>query len=207
VPPETLAASAEQLADEIAGLHIRRIRTARGLSLKQIAERTGLSVGLISQIERGVSSASVRVLARMADALSVGIGDLFGPVAGAHFDPTGIVARAADRRRVDFKATNCVKELLTPQEQQPRLDIFIMTLGPGGNSGNDAYGHEGEEAALVLEGGVELTVDNRKFVLSVGDTWRFSSARPHRFSNAGPRTAKILVVNFRHQQSSNEEAP
>jgi transcriptional regulator with XRE-family HTH domain len=193
--PTTTAA--DQPADEIVGSHIRRLRTARGLSLKQVAERTELSVGLVSQIERGISSASVRVLARVADALSVGIGDLFAPVSGSQSEPASIVARAADRRRIDFKSTHCVKELLTPQEQDPRLDIYLITLGQGGNSGEEAYGHDGEEAGLVLEGGLELVVEDRKFVLATGDTWRFSSTRPHRFSNAGQRTAKLIVINFR----------
>jgi uncharacterized cupin superfamily protein len=61
--------------------------------------------------------------------------------------------------------------------------------------------HEGEEAGIVLEGGLELVVDGRRHVLGEGDTFRFASGRPHRFANAGSRLAKILWVNYRDRTS------
>src|SRR5687768_11271596 len=69
----------DETADLALGERIRHLRKARGKSLKDLSEATGLSISFVSQIERGLSSASVRTLARLADALDVGIGELFGP--------------------------------------------------------------------------------------------------------------------------------
>ena len=184
-------------ADIAVGNRIRHLRKARGRSLKEVALRAGLSVGFLSQIERGLSSVSIRVLARLADSLDAAIGDIFpGPdiveTAGPPF-----VARVADRRHMDFPAKGMSKELLTPFELSPRIDIYIMTLAPGGSSGDQPFTHQGEEAGVVLEGGIELVVDGRKAILGKGDSFRFSSTLPHEYRNAGSGEAKAFWINFR----------
>lgn len=182
--------------DVLVGERIRGLRKARGLSLKEVAQSAGLSSGFLSQIERGLSSASVRALARIADALGVMISDIFPSDDG--FDGTNqVIARIKDRKRIDLAQTGVTKELLTPFPNTPRLDIYMMTLEPGGRSGDEPYSHDGEEAGVVLEGGLELVVDGRKYVLGEGDSFRFRSSRPHQFSNAGDRIARALWVNFR----------
>ena len=184
--------------DVLVGERIRGLRKARGLSLKDIALEAGLSAGFLSQVERGLSSASVRALARIADALGVMISDIFPSDEG--FDGANqVVARVKDRKRIDFAQTGVTKELLTPFPITPRLDIYMMALEPGGSSGNEPYSHDGEEAGLVLEGGLELIVDGRKYVLGEGDSFRFKSSRPHQFSNAGDRVVRALWINFREK--------
>jgi quercetin dioxygenase-like cupin family protein len=164
----------------------------------ELSQKSGLSAGFLSQVERGLSSASVRALARIADALGAVISDIF-PADSALESGSQIVARVKDRKRIDFAATGVVKELVTPFPHTPRLDIYIITLEPGGRSGDQPYAHEGEEAGLVLEGGIELVVEGRKFILGEGDSFRFKSSRPHHFCNAGDRPARALWVNFRER--------
>jgi transcriptional regulator with XRE-family HTH domain len=188
-------------ADRALGEQIRRLRKARGRSQQEVALRANLSIGLVSQIERGLSSASVRVLARLADALDVGIGELFAATGSQDDGEPRIVARANERKLIDMKATGAVKHLLTPFTLSPRLDIFLVELAPGGKSGDEDYVHEGEEAGLVLEGGLELFVDSRRYVLGAGDSFRFESRRPHRFANAGHQPTKAIWVNFRDDKS------
>lgn len=182
-------------ADVTLARRIRHLRKARGHSLKDLSEAAGLSISFVSQLERGLSSASVRTLARLADALDVGIGELFG--GDGDGEDGRIVARSAEHRTLDMRSTGAVKRWLTPFDRDPRLDLYLITLAPGGSSGGEDYAHEGEEAGLVLEGGLELTVDGKRHVLGEGDTFRFASGRPHRFSNAGSRPARILWVNAR----------
>jgi len=100
-----------------------------------------------------------------------------------------------------MKATGVVKHLLTPFTHSPRLDIFLIEFAPGGKSGDEDYVHEGEEAGLVLEGGLELFVDGRRYVLGAGDSFRFESRRPHRFANAGQQLTKAIWVNFRDDRA------
>jgi len=181
--------------DLAVGARIRHLRRARGRSLKEVALRSGLSESFISQIERGISSPSLRVLARLADALDAGIAEVFpqpddgaGPV---------LVARIEDRKRIEFGETGMSKELVTPFDHSPRLDIYVITIEPGGSTGDAPFVHQGEEAGLVLEGGIELVVDGQKAILGEGDSFRFSSSSPHQYRNAGVRRAKAIWINYR----------
>ncbi|MCP8941056.1 cupin domain-containing protein [Alsobacter sp. SYSU M60028] len=191
-----------EAASFVLGQKIRHLRKARGLSVKDLSAAAGLSIGFVSQIERGLSSASVRTLARLADALSVGIGELFTDTADESGHPATIVARAFEHRTLDMKSTGATKRWLTPFARVPRLDLYLIELEPGGSSGDQAYIHEGEEAGLVLEGGLELVVDGRRYVLGEGDTFRFASDRPHRFANAGAKPVRVIWVNYRETGSA-----
>lgn len=190
------AKSRKRDTDLIVGERIRHLRLARGQSIKNLANSAGLSTALISQIERGISSASVRVLAKLADGLDIAISDLFEP-ALEDSDGDRIVARVRDRRRINLDATGVTKELLTPFTREPRLDIYMMTIEPDGSSGQEPYVHQGEEAGVVLEGGIELYVDNRQYILGEGDSFRFASNRPHRYLNAGRKTARVIWTLYR----------
>ncbi|MDF1586822.1 helix-turn-helix domain-containing protein [Marinimicrococcus flavescens] len=188
-------------ADEALGQRIRHLRKARGLSLKEVAGKAGFSIGLISQIERGISSPSVKVLTRIANALQVNVGSLFDD--GADHDEVegnGIVVRRKDRRAVRFRGTGISKELLTPQAADSELDIFMMQIEPDGTSGDESYMHDGVEAGIVLEGAIWLTVDGEELHLREGDGFRFASQRPHSFRGGARGLSRVLWVNARRLQ-------
>lgn len=195
-------AGAQVETDRTVGQKLRHLRKARGLSLKQLADAAGLSIGFVSQIERGLSSPSVRSLVRLSDVLGVSVGELFTGLDDPLDGENGIVARAFEHRMIDMRSTHAVKKWLTPFERVPRLDLYTIELAVGGSSGEHAYSHEGEEAGLVIEGGLELIVEDRRYVLGEGDSFRFASSRPHRFANAGSRPCKVLWVNYRETGSS-----
>jgi transcriptional regulator with XRE-family HTH domain len=188
--------------DTLLGERIRHRRRAEKLSLKDLAERSGISIGLLSQIERGLSSPSLRVLASLADALKLGLADLFtdGPAAPAADEK--IVVRADERKKLTFWRTGISKELLTPQIEDATLDIFFVVLESGGTSGSQLYSHEGEEGGLVLEGSIAINIDGKEHRLQAGDSFRFTSTRQHSFWNAGTTTARVLWVNSRPQTKS-----
>lgn len=181
-------------ADERLGLRIRHLRKARNLSLKEVSESSGFSISMLSQIERGKSSASVRVLVRIAGALNVGMGNLFEEAT----EPVqAIVQRREGRRRISFRSTSVSKELVTPPKQDSPLDVYLITIEPGGSTGGDAYAHIGAEAGLVLKGTLELVVESEKFVLRENDGFSFDSRRPHQFSNPGTTLTQVIWVNAR----------
>ncbi len=86
--------------------------------------------------------------------------------------------------------------MLTPFRSKPRLDIYILTMEPGGKSGDEPFSHKGMEAGYILEGGIELVVDGRKEILSAGDSFQFESTRPHSYCNAGQVTCRAVWVNY-----------
>ncbi|MGQ0682054.1 cupin domain-containing protein [Bradyrhizobium sp.] len=188
--------AAEPAMDIAVGQRIRELRHDRKLSLETIAARTRLSVGFLSQIERGLSSPSLRVLATLADVLGVGIAGLFGAKAGDGAAAGGVVTRAPERAELKLWRTGISKQLLSPAGTDGRLNLFMVQLEPGGSTGDELYTHDGEEAGLVLEGEMRLTVDTETWTLKTGDSFRFASRRPHRFSNpARDARAVVLWVN------------
>lgn len=185
----------EPAMDLAVGKRIRDLRHDRKLSLETIAAKTELSVGFLSQIERGLSSPSLRVLATLADLLGVGIAGLFGAKPGDGVSG-GVVTRAPERAELKLWRTGISKQLLSPAGADGRLNLFLVHMEPGGSTGDELYTHEGEEAGLVLEGEMTLTVDAETWTLKTGDSFRFASRRPHRFSNpAHDAKAVVLWVN------------
>ena len=187
---------AEPAVDLAVGRRIRDLRRARAMSLETVAARAELSIGFISQIERGLSSPSLRVLATLADVLGVGIAGLFGATPNDDGASNDVVTREVQRAELKLWRTGISKQLLSPAGTESRLNLFLVHLEPGGNTGDEFYTHDGEEAGLVLEGEMILTVDAETWTLKQGDSFRFASRRPHRFSNpADDAKAVVLWVN------------
>ncbi len=202
-PVRTAKATAKRAAkpvepamDVAVGRRIRDLRRTRRLSLESVATRTALSIGFLSQIERGLSSPSLRVLATIADVLGVGIASLFGASPGGDGASDSVVTRGSGRPELKLWRTGVSKQLLSPAGGDNKLNLFLVHLEPGGSTGDELYTHDGEEAGLVLEGEMMLTVDAETWSLRQGDSFRFASRRPHRFSNpAEDAKAVVLWVN------------
>ncbi len=182
--------------DVAVGGRIRDLRRLRQLSLETVAAKTALSIGFLSQIERGLSSPSLRVLATLADVLGVGIAALFGASPQGDGASDSEVTRGPQRPELKLWRSGISKQLLSAAGGDNKLNLFLVHLEPGGSSGDELYTHDGEEAGLVLEGEMMLTVDTETWSLKQGDSFRFASRRPHRFSNpAGDAKAVVLWVN------------
>lgn len=195
-PAARMARPAEPAMDQEVGRRLRDLRRARELSLETVAARTGLSIGFLSQVERGLSSPSLRVLATLADVLGVGIAALFGARATDDGASGGVVTRQAQRAELQLWRTGVSKQLLSPAGTDSRLNLFLVHMEPGGSTGDELYTHDGEEAGLVLEGEMTLTVEAETWSLRTGDSFRFASRRPHRFANpADDAKAVVLWVN------------
>jgi transcriptional regulator with XRE-family HTH domain len=180
--------------DKSVGARIRGCRKAGTVSLKAVAERTGLSIGYLSQIERGISSPSLRAVALVADALGVDFATLFPR--GEKGDPgDAVIFKSRDRVGMPLDLIGVRKELLTPGGNGGGLRLYLMTIEPGGNSGENFYAHAGEEAGTVLEGDFELTVESEVFRLTAQDSFRFRSRRPHRWRNVGKTVCRVLWSN------------
>ena len=194
MPRMESAAQPEKTAhDTVVGRRLRALRKQKKMSLQTLAAETGLSIGYISQIERGISSASVRALAVIADGLGSGFDRIFLPdVAG---QPPGdtFAFRVSERRSLGFWRDGIEKELLTPSEGGT-INLYLVHLAPGGCSGEAAYTHSGAEAGFVLDGAFELSVDTMTHTLETGDSFRFQSNRPHRWRNVHQEPCRILWV-------------
>lgn len=176
------------------GIQVRQRRRIKGLTLTELSQQSGLSVGLLSQIERGLSSPSLKSMTQICTALGVPLSWLFdsGPLESPA--EKGLVVRRGSRRRLDLGTYGVTKELLSP-DLGGEMQIYLVSIRPGGQSGPETYTHRGEEGGLVLTGTLELTVDDRIVLLYEGDSFRFRSSLAHRFANPGATQANVVWAN------------
>lgn len=200
--------AAEPEIDRVVGERIRALRREQGLSLETVAERCGVSIGFLSQIERGLSSPSLRVLTALADVLGVSFASLFvaegegkrgrkrKPANGHAGDADGaVVIRSGRRAKLKLWRSGIHKQLLTEPDADSRLSYFLMHMEPGATSGEELYSHSGREAGLVMEGRLRLTVGEETWDLERGDSFSFASNRPHRYVNAARGRTVIVMVH------------
>jgi transcriptional regulator with XRE-family HTH domain len=189
------APAAGKVADLWLGTQLRSLRKAKQMSLMQVAEAAGLSIGMVSQIERGLASPSIKSLRKLSDAVGVPISWFFHADAGRPKTELDKVVRREDRRQLRLPTVGSthdlvVMELLTP-DLSGDIELLLMTLEPGFDSG-PTHQHRGEEAGLVLTGALELWVGDNRLVVNQGDSFRFSSTDPHRYANASDRTTQVV---------------
>ena len=173
-------------AAEIAtfGIRLRQLRRSRKLSLEDLAGRTGLSAGLLSQLERGIGNPSFVTLMRLAQALDVQPGYFFPDTEGSR-----CIVRKARRRRIHFEMPGLTYELLTP-DLSWRLEVLWAKFEPGVATAEAPYSHEGEECVWLIRGLLEAHVGDRTFLLHEGDSITFDCTVPHWYHNPGPDAAE-----------------
>jgi transcriptional regulator with XRE-family HTH domain len=188
--PETQDAPDAPEADLRVGRRIRAIRLERRLSLAEVAQRAGVSVGALSQIERGLTSLRVRMLWPLAAALEVEPHSLIADSTDAASDL--YVVRASARRLVPVRSDGIRKDLLSPPGAV--LTGLLVSIEPGGGTAGP-YSHAGHEFGIVQAGEVELTIDTVAYRLRAGDSFAFKSTLSHAFRNPGSAPCEILWVN------------
>jgi transcriptional regulator with XRE-family HTH domain len=180
------------------GEKIKVLREQKGLQLKDVAERTGFSTALLSQMENHLVSPSLGTLIKLARALEVNVGDFFGE---AHAEPYAIV-RKDERKTVSrFASKEGVKygysyEALGFEMKNRHMEPFIVTLEPATLKSSKTSAHEGEEFIYVLEGEMEVVLGNHTDVLQPGDSIYYDSTIPHRVQCHQEKITKILAVLY-----------
>jgi transcriptional regulator with XRE-family HTH domain len=175
------------------GKHIRDLRLAKGLSLTELAAKVEISVGNLSEMERGLSVPSIRTLCLLSKALDISAGwllDLHAESAPA-VDP--YVVRASARQSIVFSKAGVVKRLASPLNPG-NLQMLLVEIEPGAGSGEGGYSHAGEECGHVQEGILNLWIEGDKRTLSQGDSFRFLSTKVHRFENPGNVVTRVLWI-------------
>jgi transcriptional regulator with XRE-family HTH domain len=174
------------------GAKLRGVREKRGMTMKQVAEATGISESMVSQIERDKVSPALDTMLRMADALEIDMNYLF-----ADFKKPRRVhlVRAAERNRLSVDGVRY--EQLSSTDNvgtEVSLEAYLLSVPPGGKKGSFEYGHRGVELGLVLEGEAELEYGDKRYELGQGDSVSFASDTPHQLRNKGRTTLKAVWV-------------
>jgi XRE family transcriptional regulator, regulator of sulfur utilization len=176
------------------GPRVRALREAMDLSLRDLAERSGVSAPMLSQVERGETSPTLQVAKRIATGLELRLSQLL------RLDEDGAVSvvRAAERRHGPGAVTGHSYQILTPPLPGQRAELSRHTLEPGAVTGGpgDPPRHEpgSRETALVERGRVVLFCDGQRYELLDGDCVTFDADLNHHFENPGPEKAVLLAV-------------
>ena len=173
---------------------MKALREAMDLSLRDLAGRTGVSAPMLSQVERGETSPTLAVAARIAAGLELTLSQLLRLDEG-----DGVtVIRPGERLRGGPGRRGHSYEVLTPPVPGQRAEVSLHTLAPGAATGGpgDPPMHEpgSRETAVVTGGSVDLVCDGVAHDLAEGDTVTFDADLPHHFENTGSAEARFFAV-------------
>jgi len=169
------------------GMRLRQLRTSQGLSLAEVADAVGISVGFLSATERSHTSASVGTLRKLARYYKLNILDFFN--AAAEANPH--LVRPGERKQLDA-GPGVRMDLLAWGNTV--MEPHLFTIAPAAGSG-ESYTHEGEEFIFVLRGTLKVSLDGEEHVLKSGDSFYFESSTPHTWCNPGKSQTVVLWVN------------
>lgn len=185
-PHEQPSTGSEAVVREAVATNVRRARLARGLSLRDLAERTGLSKGFLSQIEREKANPALSVIARLAEALDLTFAEITRIV------PTEPeIVPAVSKRGAKAHARMLFAEL-----ERRRFDLSEGYLPPHTVGVPSDHGVGSVEYAYIVSGRVLLTVGETEHPLGPGDTVRFSSGLTHTYSTGDEAATVVSVVCY-----------
>jgi XRE family transcriptional regulator, regulator of sulfur utilization len=189
-PPDHATA----LSPLVIGARVKALRESSGLSLRDLSERSGVSAPMLSQVERGETSPTLTVAARIATGLELRLSQLL------RLDEDGAVTvvRASERTHGGNKKRGHGFEVLTSAQPGQRAELSRHTLASGGTTGaaDDPPMHEpgSRETALVERGELVLVCDGQRYQLADGDCVTFDADLPHHFENPTTAEAAFLAV-------------
>ena len=172
------------------GKQLKAVRTAFGLSQRELAKRAGVTNGMVSLIEQNRVSPSVGSLQKILSAIPMTLAEFFTRDLRG---PEEVVFRAADLPNM---GTGPIEfRLLAATRRDRRMSILSEVYAAGADTGEDLLTHSGEEGGVIVEGELELTVAGKTWLLGAGDGYYFDSRLPHRFRNPGTVPARLVSAN------------
>jgi transcriptional regulator with XRE-family HTH domain len=184
----------DEMSPSVIGARVKALREASDLSLRDLAERSGVSAPMLSQVERGETSPTLTVAVRIAAGLELRLSQLL------RLDEDGAVTivRASQRQRGGNKRRGHSFEVLTSAQPGQRAELSRHVLASGGATGapDDPPMHEpgSRETALVERGALVLVCDGQRYELGEGDCVTFDADLPHHFENPTASEAAFLAV-------------
>lgn len=175
-----------------AGRRVRSLREARGLSLRDLAQRSGVSAPMLSQVERGETSPTLAVAGKIAAGLGLSLSQLLRLDEAAH------VAVVRRRERHVVRRDGHRFEELTPSLPGERAAVTVHRLRGGARTGGPGdppiHAPGSRETAVVQSGRIALVLDGERHELGAGDSATFDADLPHWFENPGRGEAAFLAV-------------
>lgn len=171
------------------GQILRDLRESKKVSIVDLADEVGVSSSHISQIERNISSPSITMLKKIANALHVPITYFFVE----ENKSTGYIIKKEERKKLLLPHSNLTYELLSPSMVND-FQLLLTRIEVGGVMGDESVGHIGAECCLIANGTVEFVVNDKRHILTEGDSIYYPENTHHNVVNIGDEEAVIISV-------------
>lgn len=179
------------MVKKLIGRKLKASRLKRDKTIQELASLSRVSSNMISRIERGLTTPSVEILMKLADALGVSLSYF---VEDAEKGSSVVYTPSGQGEPVFFFEDKHQISSLMQGLRDPGFSVFIDILEPFCDSGDGGMIHAGEEFAMVLEGTLEFFIEDDLYILSQGDSIAFKATIPHRWKNNSPLHTRILWV-------------
>lgn len=163
------------------GSKIKKLRKEKNISIAELSKRSGVSSGLISQVERNTVNPSVATLWKISESLNASIGYFFNEEPAPVFNP---IVKKDKRKRIVTSDSNATYELLTPDLNR-KIEFLYIAINPGDSSRAGLIKHDGEECGIVIKGKLMVKTEDEEYILEEGDSIYLDSTVPHRYINLG----------------------
>lgn len=173
------------------GARLQAVRTAAGLSQRELAKRVGVTNSTISLIEQNKVSPSVSSLKKVLGGIPISLAEFFTLDDDAAGD--GPFYRADELP--DLGSNGLHYYLVGRHRTRRQMCILREVMPPGSDTGETMLTHDGEEGGVVVQGSVEITVGEHRRVLGPGEAYYFDSRQPHRFRNIGSDEAVLVSAS------------
>ena len=174
------------MSDDL-GTRLRALRSLKGMSQRGLAKRCGVTHSSLSLIEQGKVSPSVSSLKKILDAIPISVGDFFTlELQNGHrvfYSPDELA---------NVGSGDVIFKLVGADRRDRALSFMIETYPASTDTGREMIAHQGEEAGVVLEGKIEITIGAETRVLGAGEAYYFDTNIPHRFRNVGDTPCRLV---------------
>jgi transcriptional regulator with XRE-family HTH domain len=170
------------------GERIRELRTARSMTVTELAKAADVSVGMISQVERGITDPSLETVRRIARVLDTPVFNLF-----QESDPDAVAVVRKDRR-MDIRSPHGEIVYQRVSAGVGKIEVLEGLLEPGAVSSETGWSHPSDECVVVLTGRLVVEVDGQRYDLKTGDSATFDSRNPHRYLNETTKIVRFLLA-------------
>ena len=179
------------MVKKLIGRKLKATRLRNDLTIQELAVSSGVSSNMISRIERGLTTPSVEIIVKLANAFGMSINYF---VEEAEKGSTIVHTKKGQGEPIFFFEDKHQIISLTQGLRDPNFTVFFDTIEEGCSSGDGGMVHTGEEFALILEGALELVIDGERYELEEGDSIVFKASLPHRWRNLHQGKTHVLWV-------------
>jgi transcriptional regulator with XRE-family HTH domain len=183
-------ANTAELTEKEIGKKLRYLRQKKKMTLKELAKEAGCTDAALSKIERGEVAPTISLLKNAVNGLGTTLSEFL--LNGSKSDES-IVMRENERIQMKFPTEKIISYQLVRNLKTKQMQPLYEVIKPGGGS-HGFYKHEGEEFGLVLEGELEITVNDVDYTIGKGDSFYYKSNQPHAFANKSAANVIVLWI-------------